>query len=264
MSSPRLPPTDLQCRELGGGPPVVLVHGFPLQGSMWDAAAALLAEHQRVLVPDQRGFGRTPPKRGATMATYADDLARLLDRHGVDRPALLAGLSFGGYVVLEFMRRHADRLEAVGLIDTRETPDTTEAAAGRRASADALDAGGPVSALSDAMVPKLFAPAAPGELVEHWRRVMAGQSPLGVAAALRALADRVDSAETLRAFPGRALVVVGEHDAITPVEDHERMARLMPRSELHIMPGCGHMAPTEQPEAFARIVRTFLDGSARC
>ncbi len=253
--------TELHCKDLGSGPPVVLVHGFPLQGSMWDAPAALLAPHHRVLIPDQRGFGRTPASPGATMASYADDLARVLDRHGVDRPALLAGLSFGGYVVLEFMRRHADRLDAVGLVDTRETPDTPEAAAGRRASADALDAGGPVSALSDAMLPKLFGPAAPGELVEHWRRVMAGQSPVGVAAALRALADRADSTETLRAFAGRALLVVGEHDAITPVGDHERMARLAPRGELHIMPGCGHMAPAERPEAFAGIVRAFLGGS---
>lgn len=253
--------TELHCQDLGSGPPVVLVHGFPLQGSMWDGAGALLAGHFRVLIPDQRGFGRTPASPGATMASYADDLARLLDRHAIERPALLAGLSFGGYVVLEFMRRHADRIDAVGLIDTREVGDSPEAAAGRRASADALDAGGPVSALSDVMLPKLFGPGAPGELVEHWRRVMAGQSPVGVAAALRALAGRADSTETLRAFPGRALVVVGEHDAITPVGDHERMAGLMPRSELHIMPGCGHMAPAERPEAFVGIVRAFLGGT---
>lgn len=252
---------DLACRDSGEGPAVVLLHGFPLEGSMWRDAAELLAPSCRVLVPDQRGYGRTAPTPAATMADYADDLARLLDRRGIDRPALLAGLSFGGYVLMEFMRRHPDRLDAVGLIDTRELADTPEAAAGRRAQADALDAGGPVSAVVEPMLPKLFAPTAAPAVVDHWAGVLCAQSPVGVAATLRAMADRPDSTETLRAFPGRALVVVGEQDAITPVEIHRRIAAALPRAELHVIPDAGHMAPTERPEAFASIVGQFLSGA---
>src|SRR5690606_35532454 len=124
-------PADLACRDEGSGPAVVLVHGFPIEGSMWDGPVAALAGSCRVVVPDQRCFGRSPATPRTTMATYADDLAGLLDRLAIDRPALLAGLSFGGYVVMEFMRRHPDRLDAVGLIDTREVADPPETAAGR-------------------------------------------------------------------------------------------------------------------------------------
>lgn len=249
---------DLACVDTGSGPVVVLVHGYPLEGSMWAEAAARLADAHRLLIPDQRGYGRSPASESMTMADYADDLARLLDRHGVDRPALLAGLSFGGYVLMEFMRRHPDRLDAIALVDTREAADTPEAAADRRAKADALDAGGSVSLVVDAMLPVLFAPDTPPALVDQWGGVLRSQSPVAVSATLRAMADRPDSIDTLRGFPGRALVVVGEHDAITPVSMHERMATALPDAELHIIPDAGHMAPTEQPEAFAAIVRSFL------
>lgn len=251
-------PVHLACLDQGDGPVVVLVHGFPIDGSMWYDTGAILAGSCRVLVPDQRGFGRSPATPHAALADYADDLARLLDRYHIDRPALLAGLSFGGHVVMECMRRHPGRLDAVGLINTRELPDTSEAAAARRASADAIEAGGPVSAVTDPMLPRLLAPNAAAEMLAHWGPVLRAQPRVGVAAALRALAGRPDSTETLRSFRGRALVVGGEHDAITPPDIHERMAAALPRAELHIVPDAGHMTPTEQPAAFAAIVRGFL------
>lgn len=225
---------------------------------MWDAPAELLAGGCRVLIPDLRGFGRSPPLRAASMATYADDLATLLDSLGVERPALIAGMSFGGYVVMEFLRRHPGRVGAIGLVDTREVPDTPQAATGRREQADRLDRGEPVSIVVEAMLPKMASPVAPPEFLERWRGVMCAQSPMGVAAALRAMADRPDSSATLRSFRGRALLVAGEQDAITPVSDHERMAGMLSGAELHVVPGAGHMAPTERPDAFAAIVRGFL------
>lgn len=227
---------------------------------MWHAPAEILARDFRVLIPDLRGFGASAPRRATTMATYADDLASLLDQEGLERPALIAGLSFGGYVVMEFMRRHPGRVEAVGLIDTRELADPPQAGAARRAQADRLDAGEPVSIVVEPMLPIVMAPDAPADFREHWRGVMSGQGPVGIAAALRAMADRSDSTETLRAFRGRALLVAGERDTITPVDGHERMAGLLTDHELHIIPRVGHMAPTEDPASFAAIVRAFLGG----
>jgi pimeloyl-ACP methyl ester carboxylesterase len=254
------PPPPIHCRQLGlpGAPVVLLMHGFPLEGSMWDAAADLLAGSCRVLLPDLRGFGASPPASGAGMAPYADDLAGLLDSLGIDRPALIAGLSFGGYVVMEFLRRSSERVGAIGLIDTRETPDSPNAAAARRENADRLDRGEPVSTVAEPMLPLMTSPDAPASFREHWRGVMCRQSPGGVAAALRAMADRPDSADTLRTFGRPALLVVGERDAITPVGDHERMAGLLERPELHIIPRAGHMAPAEDPASFAEIVRAFV------
>ncbi|MBK7406559.1 MAG: alpha/beta hydrolase [Phycisphaerales bacterium] len=110
----------------------------------------------------------------------------------------------------------------------------------------------------ESIAPLLADPAAPPAFLSHWRGVMGRQSPAGIAAALRAMAGRPDSTDTLRAWRGRALVVVGEHDAITPVETHERMAGLLGAAELRVISGAGHLAPTERPEVFVSMVRGFL------
>src|SRR5262245_11199854 len=85
------------------GLPVVLLHGFPLDGRMWDATARVLAAAGfRAIVPDLRGHGRSPPGDGpSTMESMADDAAALLDHLGVRR-CVLVGFSMGGYAAQQF------------------------------------------------------------------------------------------------------------------------------------------------------------------
>src|SRR5437868_5451388 len=91
----------LHARDEGSGRAIVLVHGFPVAGWMWDDQVAPLAARRRALVPDLRGFGRSPlpPDPAPSIDDYADDLVALLDARGIER-ATFAGLSMGGYVVL--------------------------------------------------------------------------------------------------------------------------------------------------------------------
>lgn len=242
----------------GEGDPVLLIHGFPLSGRMWDGVVAALRDRCRLVVPDLRGHGRSAVTEQADMARYAEDLIAVLDAAGERGPVVVAGMSMGGYVALELCRRHSRRVRALALIDTRAAPDTPEVAQGRRETADRVLVEGS-DIVATAMVDRLFAPEASPELRSEWLRRMQATTPMGVAAALRAMAERPDSRPTLTSLDLPVLVVVGEEDAITPPEEARRMAVSAQRGRFVAVSGGGHMAPVEQPREVADALRDFLD-----
>lgn len=248
--------------ESSTSPPLLLIHGFPLDGRMWQRIIPLLERSYRLIVPDLRGFGESQPTRKASMARYADDVALLLDHLGHTSPVIVMGLSMGGYVAFEFMRRHGERLSAVILADTRVEPDTREAASGRRDDARRVLSEG-TRFLIEKMLPKVFGPELDGTTRQAWFERMAAQPAEGVASALIALADRVDSTSTLGTFDKPVLIVVGADDAITTPAGGRAMAALNPRAHFVEIPGSGHVPPIEQPVAFASAVREFLESVSR-
>lgn len=253
----RIDDCTLHCEVTGEGEPVLFVHGFPLSGEMWRPTAERLGDRFRAIIPDLRGHGQSETTAEVTIARFADDLAALLDALRERRPVVLAGLSLGGVIAFEFFRRHRDRLRALVLADTRANAETPEGVARREAMAQAAVRDGS-KAVADAMIDTVFAPTAPRELREHWRGVMSHTPPLGVAAAARALAQRQESFSTLPKIDCPTLVVVGEADAITPVELMTELHRLIPGSRLRIIPGAGHVPPVEQPDQFAHALQSFL------
>jgi pimeloyl-ACP methyl ester carboxylesterase len=198
------------------------------------------------------------PDLGYNMATYADDLAALLDAVGVD-DVVLVGLSMGGYVALEFLRRHRPRVRALALVDTRAQADSAEGRRAREtAMADAREGGAHL--IADQMLPKMLAKAAPEPLREAVRAMMAATPVPGIVGALAAMRDRPDSTELLSSLTGLpALVVVGAHDAITPPATAEAMAKAIPGAKLAVIPDAGHLAPLEQPESFNQHLQSLLD-----
>lgn len=250
---------DIYYEIHGDGPVILLIHGFPLSGELWTPLIERMGGDYRLIVPDLRGHGRSLVAPTASMGEFADDLNALLDTVG-ERSAVIVGLSMGGYVAMEFCRRYDDRVRALMLCDTRAEPDSPEAAADRRALAERVVAeGSPI--IADAMVGKLFAPHAPGQLKQQWRNIMAATPPAGVAAALRGMADRVDSFDTLRAFQKPALIVAGEHDTITPPSTARAMHAVLPDARIQIISDAGHMPPVENPDRFAFLLRRFCDES---
>lgn len=241
----------------GEGEPVLFVHGFPLSGELWSPVVERLGEGWRCIVPDLRGHGGSPATPEAGMRHYAADLAALLDALGETRPVAVVGMSMGGYVAFELCRRYPERVHALALVSTRAQPDTPEGARTRLETAERVLREGS-AVVADAMVEKLFAPGAPRELRERWREAMAATDPVGVAAALRAMAARPDSFGTLRALERPVLVAVGEEDAITPPADARRMAEAARDARLEVIPGAGHMLPVEAPGALAEALRRFL------
>jgi pimeloyl-ACP methyl ester carboxylesterase len=251
---------ELAFDDRGSGLPVVLLHAFPLSSAMWDGVRDTLAERCRVITPDQRGFGRSELGNDEpSLDACADDVAALLDRLDLDR-AVLGGSSMGGYVAMAFLRRHADRVQALVLAGTKASGDPQPARENRLAMAGVLERDGS-AVLLDAVLPALLGPTTTERRPEVTARVRAlveTAPPAAAAWAQRAMAARPDSFDTLRAADVPALVVVGEEDGLAPVGDAEAMADVLPQARLHVLPDAGHLAALETPSAFAQAVGDFV------
>jgi pimeloyl-ACP methyl ester carboxylesterase len=244
----------------GEGPAALLLHAFPLGLSMWDAQAAALADAHRVVRFDARGFGGSTLGEGPlTMERIADDGAALLDLLGIEK-AILGGCSMGGYAAFAFVRRHPQRIAALILQDTRAGADTAEARASRAALAARVLGEGPVAAV-DALLPKLLGETSHRErpsLVASLRERILAASPRGIANALQGLAARADSRETLPTIDVPTLVLVGAEDVLTPPAEAATMAAAIPGARLDVIPGAGHLANLENPDAVNAAWRAFL------
>jgi len=255
----RVAGAELACVVSGTGPPLLLLHAFPLGLIMWDAQASALADSHQVIRFDCRGFGGSPPGDGLlTMERIADDAAGVLDRLGLPSAAV-AGVSMGGYAALAMVRRHPDRIRALVLADTRAGADSPEAKANRAAQAEKVRRDG-AAAIADAVLPKLLGATSHRErpeLVARVRRIIEANPPRGITDALAGLAARADSTPTLREIRVPTLVVVGEEDAITPLADAEALQRGIAGSRLAVIPRAGHLSSLENPEEFNRQLRAF-------
>ena len=253
---------ELAVEVRGTGPALVFIHGFPLDRSMWRHQLAGFGRWQRI-APDLRGFGHSAGHGGvaATLARHADDVAAVLDALGIRR-AVLCGLSMGGYLLLEFWRRHAERVRALVFADTKAEADSAEGKRGRDAMAALAEREGSL-AVAERMLPKMLAAAsavAQPELAGAVREMAFRASVPGIVAALAALRDRVDSRGLLAHIRVPAVVVGGAEDALTPPAVMQALADGIPGARFVSIPAAGHLAPLEQPLAVNRVLSEFLDG----
>src|ERR1044072_8735850 len=192
--------------------PVVLIHGFPFDHLMWRHQVTAFAS-RRCIALDLRGAGTaSAPDRpdDYSMRAYADDIIALLDSDHVDR-AVFCGLSMGGYIAFELVRRFAGRIAALVLCNTKTAADSEEAKRARVALATKARQKGARAVASD-MVPKLLARATReqrADIVREVTEMIARQPVTGIAGALRALRDRPDSPAPLAEIPAPTLGVAG-------------------------------------------------------
>jgi len=251
---------ELAYEASGAGLPVVLLHGFPFNRTLWREQVATLKERYRIITPDLRGHGETTATREpATMEEMAGDVAALLDELGIAR-VVLGGLSMGGYVALAFTRLFPERVRALILADTRPQADTDEARLTREeTAARVLEEG--MHIIADDMLPKLLAPSTQGErpeIVARVREMILRTVPLGAASALRGMAVRRDHTEFLREINCPTLIIVGSLDRITPPADAELMNREIRGSHLEVIAGAGHVSNVERAAEFNRALENFL------
>jgi pimeloyl-ACP methyl ester carboxylesterase len=246
--------------DVGRGEPVVLVHGFPLGRALWDPLREMLADGCRVVTYDLRHHGETGgPDVATSMEDFAADLVALMDALDLRRAAV-GGLSMGGYAILQAARTAAERFRALLLFDTRATPDTEEARAGRFETAARVRRDGPDAFVGE-FVRKLVSPATwqgRPEVVEAVRSMARRSTAAGIARTLEALADRPSYVEILPAIDVPTLVVVGEDDGITPPAMAELIAAGVRGSKLVTVPQAGHVSPIERPDLVGPSVAGFL------
>ena len=250
---------SLEFDDIGNGVPLLFIHGFPFDRTMWRSQIAGLQLTCRVIAPDLRGFGHSTDTDGeaVSMETYAEDLRALLDSLNV-KQAVLAGLSMGGYIALAFLAQYADRVKGLILANTRATPDSETARQGRLNTANTVATSSSTSTVVESMAPKMLGPTAKPETAVAVRSMMAGQRSLGVTSALRGMAARPDRLALLPFIKVPTLIISGSADGLIPVSDSEAMQTAIPESRLIIIPEAGHLSNLEKADAFNDAVREFI------
>jgi len=247
----------LAVEQRGTGPAILFVHGFPLDRTIWQHQLDSLTGYRRI-APDLRGMGQSDaPDLGYSMSTYAEDLVGILDAVG-EGQVVLCGLSLGGYIAFELLRRWRERVRGLILVDTRAEADSVE---GRRAR-DALIARvreqGAIAA-AEAMLPRFFTPQVSPDVIERIRTMILRTPVAGIVGALSAMRERPDSTSVLATLTGiPTLVVVGAEDVITPPAIAQSMASAIPGARLMEVPGAGHLPCVEQPVPTTRAILKFL------
>lgn len=247
---------------------VVFLHAFPLDSRMWEPQLGAIPADWDSWCPDFRGFGDAAPDAvdessclSSSLDDYASDVLQELNARGVER-AVFCGCSMGGYVALAVLRLAPERVAGLVLADTRATADTPQGRANRLAMLDVVDREGPEAVVSQ-MAQKLVGqttrdsrPEVNHEIARMSSRATAG----GIRQAIIRMLNRPDSTAALSEFDGPVLVIVGAEDELTPVADAEAMAAASPAAALVVVPGAGHLANLEAPDAFNAALRAFLAG----
>ena len=249
---------DISFTRRGKGAPMLLLHGYPLDRTIWEAVAAMLEDEFDLIIPDLRGFGSSGVMEAdRSILGYARDLAELMKRLKI-RKADIVGHSMGGYIALAFAREFRRMTNGLGLIASQVVADTPERKAGRQETArQVLEQG--VGIVADSMAAKL----SPNAGIQATVRTLIGQQrPLGLAVALEAMAGRPDSTDVLRSFNSPAVIVHGDADELIPVERAREMKALVPSAHYLELPHVGHMPMMENPAAVSEALR-FLEARQR-
>lgn len=245
--------------DSGAGLPIVFLHAFPLNRTMWAQQESALSSQFRIIAIDLRGHGESDaPLWRYTLDQAAEDVRALLDHLAIQQ-ALFAGLSMGGYILLAFYRKYADRVKGMVLADTKAQADTAEGKEGRFQMAQLAYKHGP-SAIADLMLPKLLSPAAiqsKPEIVQRVRTMIEGNQMSGIVGDLMAMAERPNSMPFLKEITCPTQIIVGDLDQATPPADATLMAEQIPHARLAIIPNAAHLSNIEQPEEFSRIIAAF-------
>jgi YbgC/YbaW family acyl-CoA thioester hydrolase len=256
----RVDGAELAVEVRGEGSAVLFVHGFPFDRTMWRHQLAGLSRCKRI-APDLRGVGESSAGAGDySIGRYADDLVAVLDAVGV-RQAVVCGLSMGGYVLFDLLRRHPGRVRAAVLCDTRPQADSAAARRNRDELTALAVEHGP-DAVAERLLPGLLAPgtlADQPEVMTQCRDMARRCSVTGMVGALRAMRERPDSTPLLGTIRVPTLVVVGAEDRASPPPVAQAMAQAIPGARCAVIPGAGHVAPLEQPLATSRVLAEFLD-----
>jgi pimeloyl-ACP methyl ester carboxylesterase len=244
--------------DVGTGPAIVLVHGFPHDRSLWASQLGALPVPMRTLACDLRGFGESGGV-ATSIDDYADDIAAWM--RGLDiANAVIAGVSMGGYIAFAMWRRHRELIRALVLSDTRAGADDEKGRAKRNEQIELVNERGS-EVLADQLIAGMVGKSTRDQRPEMTERVhaMIERAPArGIVGALTAMRDRPDSTAMLPSIDVPTLITVGDEDVLTPPSESRAMHDAIPRSHLQIIQGAGHLANLERPATFNHVLGEFL------
>lgn len=242
-----------------GGLPLVLIHGFCEDATVWDNFIPSLKKIQVVRV-DLPGFGGSDLPLAPGMEVYADAVCAVLNDLSI-KTCVLIGHSMGGYTALAFAEKYPERLAGLGLFHAQPFEDTPERKAGRRRGIEMLQSGKRdlyVAQLFPGLFPESFAKANPqviDDLITQGKR----HSAEGIAAALEGMIARKNHLGTLRGATCPVLFLLGALDTIVLPEQGLQAAVAPDIADVHVLQGVGHMGMFEAPEKCVEIVRGFWE-----
>jgi pimeloyl-ACP methyl ester carboxylesterase len=238
-------------------PALVLLHAFPLNSHLWDGQVEFLrGAGYTVVAPDLAGFGQSPLPAAPSLL---ESVQPVLD--GLSSPAVFAGLSMGGYMLMEILRKAPDAVAGAVFIDTKATADSPQARATRLEMARVMDDSPDMAALADALLPNLVGQTTINsrpEVVSTVRGWIEQAPAAAVANAQRMMADRLDSVPVLRRYEGLAAVVYGSEDTLSPKAEQSVMLEAMPQAVAREIPGVGHLSAVEDASAVNDILLDIL------
>jgi pimeloyl-ACP methyl ester carboxylesterase len=247
-------PVQLYYEEYGKGFPVVFLHGFPFDHTIWEPLVPLLSDKARLILPDLRGLGRSPVPDGVySMRLLAEDVLNLMNTLKIET-AILVGHSMGGYASLAFAQAYPHRLAGLGLVCTQAGPDAPERRQARYQLAEEVRRKG-VKAVAENMAPKVTTNP---EQVEPLQKLIMQNKPKGIIASLKGMAERPDAFGWLSTISIPAVVVAGGSDAFVPLERSQTMTQLLGKAWLVELPGVGHMPMIDAPQATADALNQLI------
>ncbi|MFA7265094.1 MAG: alpha/beta hydrolase [Candidatus Nanopelagicales bacterium] len=242
--------------------PLILLHAFPVDNRLWeDVAVGLRAQGFEPIVPNLRGFGTNTDELPAEpdLDVLADDVAALITSAD-GGPAVVAGVSMGGYVAMNLARRHPELIAGLAFVDTKAGSDASAAVEGRLAFADRVEREGS-GWVADAMVPNLISEhtmAKDATVEGRVREQIADCPPATIAWIQRAMAKRPDSIDVIDQFDGPVLIIVGEHDLLSPPSEAVAMAEAAREATLVEVADAGHLTPIESPKIVTSVIGDWL------
>lgn len=247
--------------DVGTGPVIVLLHGFPLNRTMWRPQLGdLVAAGYRVITLDLRGFGESDEPDGPySMELFSDDLVSLLDHLEIEH-AIVAGMSMGGYVLFNLLIRYPERVSGAVFAVTRSVADDEAGRARRLQLATEVLKFGP-QVVADSFHPLMFAPGtveARPKLAEEVYGWMVTTGSRGLAGGLLAMRERQDVTPLLPSMTKPSLVIGAEQDRACPIEHPRMIADGINGSRLEIIADAGHLVNLEQPNRFNHCLLEFL------
>ena len=252
---------EVSYNDVGEGTiPIIFIHGFPFDKTMWQRQMYFLKSSNRVIAYDLKGFGESKEQIASlTIEMFTEDLIAFMNALHIDK-AILCGLSMGGYIVLNAVKKYPERFEALILSDTQCIADTAEAKEKRYKAIDEINENG-VHAFNEKFIKSIFhtdSLITKKEVIETLRINMQSNTRRSMTRVLAALAERTETCSEIHNIQIPTLIICGREDAVTPLSQSESMHEAIKGSMLRVIDNAGHVSNLEQPHTFNKHLQEFL------